>query len=87
MSEKTKKTMSGKIISDKMTNTAVVEVTLWKVNRIIKKRYKVARKFMAENPGNEYKAGELVLLEETRPLSRHKNWKIAKRISAKEMAE
>lgn len=84
MAEQTKKTMTGKIVSDKMTNTAVVEVTLWKINRIIKKRYKVAHKFMAENPGNEYKEGELVSLEETRPLSRHKNWKIVKRITAKE---
>lgn len=82
-----KKTITGKIVSDKMAKTALVEVTLWKIHPILKKRYKITRRYMADNPNNEYKIDELVRIEETRPLSRHKSWKIIKKISAKELLE
>ncbi len=75
-----RKTQVGKIVSDKMTNTAVVEVSLWQTHRILKKRFQRHRKFMAENPGNEYKMGETVEIAETRPLSRNKSWEITRRI-------
>jgi small subunit ribosomal protein S17 len=42
---------------------------------------------LADNPGNEYKTGDLVRIEETRPMSRRKNWKIVKKVTAKELAE
>lgn len=76
-----RKTQTGVIVSDKMTNTAVVAVALWQTHRILKKRFQRHRKFMAENPGNEYKMGETVEIAETKPLSRHKSWEIIRRIT------
>lgn len=74
------KTQVGVIVSDKMQSTAVVEVTLWKIHRIIKKRYKRHNKFMASNPGNTYKTGEMVEIMETRPQSKNKRWEIVRKI-------
>lgn len=79
-----KKTLTGIVVSDKMQKTAVIEVTLWKVLPVIKKRYKLTRKFMANNPDNSFKVGDLVQIVETRPLSKRKNWEIVKKITKEE---
>ncbi len=70
------KTQTGVIVSDKMTNTAVIEVEVWKTHRVIKKRYKRHNRFMAENPNNTYKTGDIVKIAESRPLSKNKRWTI-----------
>lgn len=75
-----KKTQVGTVVSDKMQNTAVVEVTLWKTHRIIKKRFRRHSKFMAHNPENTYKTGDRVEIAETRPLSRNKRWIIVRKV-------
>ena len=84
-----KKTQIGVVVSNKMQDTAVIEVTLWKVHPIIKKRYKRHHKFMAHNPGNVFKSGETVEISETRPMSRNKRWEIVRKIdkSAPEKTE
>ncbi len=74
--QKVQKFQVGTVVSDKMTNTAVVEVEVWKTHRVIKKRYKRHNRFMAENPENQYKTGDLVRIQESKPLSRHKRWTI-----------
>lgn len=71
-----RKTMTGIIVSDKMQQTAVIAVTTQKIHPIIKKRYKRVGKFMAHNPENTYKTGDKVVIAETKPMSRHKNWEI-----------
>ena len=73
---KVRKTRVGIIVSDKMTNTAVVRVEAWKVRRVIKKRYKRHSRFMAENPNNKYQTGDLVRIAESKPLSLNKRWVI-----------
>lgn len=75
------KVMIGKITSDKMTNTAVVEVEMWKTARIIGKRYRVKNHFLAHNADNQYKLGDAVKIEETRPLSKLKRWRIVELVS------
>lgn len=73
---KIKKTQVGTVVSDKMQGTAVVQTEVWKTNRIIKKRYKRHNRFMADNPENTYKVGDLVRIVESKPLSKHKRWSI-----------
>jgi len=41
-----------------------------------KKYYKVTKRFKAQNDNNKYKEGDKVVIEETRPLSKEKRWKI-----------
>ncbi len=78
-----RKTQIGTVVSDKMQNTAIVEVQVWKTHLILDKRYKRHAKFMAHNAENQYKIGDLVEIAETKPLSRNKHWEITKKIENK----
>lgn len=63
-----------------MQNTAVIEVVVWKMHRVIKKRYQRHNRFMADNPSNTYKMGDVVEIVETKPLSKNKSWKISRKV-------
>lgn len=67
-------------MSDKMTGTAVVEVTRVKEHAKYGKRYRVSKRVKAHNEKNEYRAGDRVVVEETRPLSREKRWRILRKV-------
>lgn len=74
-----KKILIGKIVSDKMMKTVVVEVERIKKHPKYKRRYKVHKKFKAHSEG-EFKVGDKVIIEECRPMSKDKNWKVVKKI-------
>ncbi len=75
-----KNKLVGKVISDKMTNSAVVEVSRWKKHPLYEKKYRVSRKFIVHNPENKYKIGEEVEIKMCRPISKNKNYKIITKI-------
>lgn len=66
----------GKIVSCKMSKTAIVLVTRFKSHALYGKKYRVSKRFPAHNPENGYKIGEMVEIEESRPISKTKHWKI-----------
>ncbi len=70
----------GVIVSDKMNKTKVVEVSGLKKHPKYLRYYKVAKRFKAHDENNEYKTGDTVTIEETRPISKEKRWKIVKKI-------
>ena len=72
--------LNGIIVSDKMNKTAVVEVAYLRLHSRYKKYYKVTKRFKAHNENNEYKVGDNVTIEETRPLSKEKRWKIVSKL-------
>lgn len=72
--------LRGKIISKKMEKTAVVEVEGVKEHPKYKRRYRVHKNYKAQDEKGEYKVGERVVIEECRPLSRDKRWKVIKKI-------
>ena len=76
MEEKTTKLrlITGKVVSDKMSKTAVVEVLTLKKHKKYKKYYKVSKRFKAHNPENQYHTGDKVLIKEARPMSKEKRW-------------
>lgn len=69
------------VVSDKMQKTRVVAVSRLKKHPKYLKYYKVTTKFKAHDEANEYKTGDEVVIEETRPMSREKRWKIVGRVS------
>jgi small subunit ribosomal protein S17 len=76
-----KRTLAGVVVSDKMQKTRVVEVLRFKKHRKkYLKYYKVSQRFKAHDEGNEYHVGDKVLIEETRPMSKEKRWRIISRI-------
>jgi small subunit ribosomal protein S17 len=64
----------GRVVSDKMDKTVVVAVDYVRRHPLYHKRITRTSKFMAHDERNECKPGDVVRIEETRPLSKHKRW-------------
>jgi len=64
----------GRVASDKMDKTVVVTVDYVRRHPLYHKRITRTSRFMAHDENNLCKPGDLVRIEETRPLSRHKRW-------------
>jgi len=75
-----KKQLIGNIISNKMQKTVVVKVERIKEHPKYKKRYKSHKKYKAHYEIGEYKIGDKVIIEECRPISKDKKWRIFKKI-------
>ena len=75
-----KRKLEGVVTSDKMTKTRVVSVTRNKRHPKYLKYYKVTTKFKAHDEKNEYKTGDKVVIQESRPLSKDKRWVIISKI-------
>ena len=71
-----KRKLKGTVVSDKMNKTRVVAIEGMKKNPKYQKYFKVTSKFKVHDENNEYKSGDKVVIEETRPLSKDKRWKI-----------
>jgi small subunit ribosomal protein S17 len=74
--ERHRKTRIGFVVSDKMDKTVVVEVTRRIQHAVYGKFVKKATRYKAHDEKNESKTGDQVLIEETRPTSRHKRWRV-----------
>lgn len=70
----------GIVVSDKMQKTRVVEVLRVKLHPIYLKQYTVHARFKAHDENNEYRTGDKVVIEQTRPLSKEKRWKIIRKV-------
>ncbi|RJO60041.1 30S ribosomal protein S17 [candidate division WS5 bacterium] len=71
-----KRVLKGIVVSDKMKDTVVVQVARVKTHPIYRKQYKVSTKFMAHDEKGSAKMGDEVQIEETRPMSKNKRWRI-----------
>jgi len=71
---KIKRTLTGKVVSDKMAKTLVVEVNRMKQHSVYKKRYRVTKRYHVHDAKEEYKVGDRVRFRACRPLSRTKRW-------------
>jgi len=76
MSESIKRTLIGRVVSDKMEKTVTVLVERKVKHPVYGKVMVRSKKYHAHNEGNEAKAGDLVQIVETRPLSRTKTWAV-----------
>jgi small subunit ribosomal protein S17 len=66
----------GKVVSDRMDKTVLVEVEGSATHRLYHRQVKRTTKFAAHDEKNEAKIGDRVLLESTRPLSKSKRWRV-----------
>ncbi|MDD2377792.1 MAG: 30S ribosomal protein S17 [Bacilli bacterium] len=78
MEDKRKQQLIGKVVSDKNDKTITVLVESHKTDKLYGKRIKYSKKYTAHDEKNEAKAGDTVLIEETRPLSRTKRFRLVK---------
>jgi small subunit ribosomal protein S17 len=70
--------LTGRVVSDKMDKTVTVLVERQVMHPVIGKVVKRTKKYHAHDEGNEAKSGDTVLIEECRPISKTKAWKVAK---------
>ena len=72
--------LKGKVMSDKMIKTVVVAVTRLRKHPKYKKYYKITKRFKVHDEKEEYNRGDKVLIQETRPISKEKRWRVIGRI-------
>jgi len=75
-----RKTKVGIVISDKPQKTVIVQIINYVKHPLYKKYVRKRTKVYAHDEKDECKTGEKVMIEETRPLSKLKQWRVIRRI-------
>jgi small subunit ribosomal protein S17 len=73
-----KRTLQGVVVSDKQDKTVVVRVERRFTHPVMKKTVRRTKKFYAHDETNEYHSGDIVWIEERRPLSKLKRWEVVR---------
>ena len=73
-----RKTKAGRVVSDKMDKTIVVSVERLARHPLYKRVIRLTTKFKAHDETNEARVGDTVLIEESRPLSATKRWRLVR---------
>ena len=71
-----RKSRTGVVVSNKMDKTIVVQVDQMVMHPVYKKFVRKRLKYQAHDEHKTAKAGDKVLIEECRPISRHKHWRL-----------
>jgi small subunit ribosomal protein S17 len=77
MSDKITRALTGRVVSDKMDKTVTVLVERKVKHPLYGKIIRRSKKYHAHDENNEYREGDLVTIEECRPLSKTKAWRVA----------
>jgi small subunit ribosomal protein S17 len=74
------KLFKGTVVSDKMNKTVVVKVEEFKKHPRYKRFYKSSKKYKAHDEDREFHIGDRVIIKETKPISKDKNFIVLKKI-------
>lgn len=75
---KLKRTLTGIVTSDKMNKTVTVLVERKVKHPLLGKIVRVSKKYHAHDETNEFHPGDVVMIEECRPIAKTKSWRVAK---------
>ncbi len=87
MSPGTRRSFTGQVISSKMAKTVVVAITWQQTHRLYRKAVRRVTKAYAHDEGNQCRVGDQVRIEETRPLSRLKRWRVVEVLARRELPD
>ena len=73
-----KRILQGVVVSDKNAKTVVVQVERRYTHPLFKKTVRRSKKFHAHDEDETFKVGDLVFIEESRPISKNKRWVVLK---------
>jgi small subunit ribosomal protein S17 len=73
-----KRTLQGEVVSDKQDKTVIVRVERRFTHPVMKKTVRRSNKFHAHDEKNEFSVGDLVWIEEARPISKLKRWVVTR---------
>ncbi len=79
-----RKVRQGIVVSDAMDKTVVVSVQRQFAHPLYGKRVKRQKKYQAHDERNEFRSGDVVVIEETRPLSKRKRWRVVRLVERPE---
>jgi small subunit ribosomal protein S17 len=71
-----KRELVGRVVSDRMDKTVMVAIQSLRRHRLYQRTMRLTKKFMAHDEPNECRVGDLVRIQESRPISRHKHWRV-----------
>lgn len=71
-----RKVMNGRVVSDKMEKTVVVKVMRASRHPLYRKVVRRSKNYMAHDEDGMCAVGDMVSIEESRPISRHKRWRV-----------
>ena len=77
-----KRILQGVVVSDKNDKTIVVSVERRLRHPVLKKTVRLSKKYHAHDDKNEAKTGDIVRIEESRPLSKQKRWTLVEKVAA-----
>jgi len=77
-----KRILEGVVVSDKNDKTIVVKVERRLRHPVLKKTVRLSKKYHAHDEKNEAKTGDVVRIEESRPMSKQKCWTLVENVSA-----
>jgi small subunit ribosomal protein S17 len=75
-----KRVLQGVVVSDKNKNTVVVNVERRFTHPVMKKTVRRSKKYHAHDPKGEFKMGDIVRIQECRPISKLKSWEVVEKV-------
>ena len=82
-----RKVRTGSVVRVKQDKTAVVEMVWKQRHRLYHKQVRRVARFYVHDPENQCRLGDLVRIEETRPISKTKHWRLLEIIERRQVAE
>lgn len=82
-----KKTLTGTVVSNKMDKTAVIKVVRQFAHPTFKKVVKTTKRYKVHDEKNECQPGDFVSVCETRPISKHKRWRLIEVLKSATLVE
>lgn len=81
-----KRTLTGTVTSDKMDKTVTVLIERKVKHPLLGKIIRVSKKYHAHDENDEFRQGDVVVIEECRPMAKTKAWRVAKLVEKAEAA-
>ena len=82
-----RKVRTGSVVRVKQDKTAVVEMVWKQRHRLYRKQVRRVARFHVHDPENQCKLGDVIRIEETRPISKTKHWRLLEILERREVAE
>lgn len=83
---KLNRTLTGTVVSDKMNKTVTVLVERRTKHPVLGKIVRVSKKYHAHDENNECHEGDVVMIEECRPIAKTKSWRVSKLVEKAQAA-
>ena len=82
-----KRVLEGTVVSNKAQQTVTVLVERKYLHPVYKKTVRASKKYAAHDQNNQYQVGDVVRIEESRPISKTKKWVVIEKVGSKNLEE